>query len=181
MSIAKDFLNTAIRRLKYYRELGEKALDQLSEEQFHYSPNSTVNSIAIIIQHLSGNMVSRWTNFLTEDGEKKWRQRDGEFEVHPHSRAALMVLWHQGWDRLFTTLEELKKDDLKKMVHIREEKLTVIDAINRQLAHYPYHIGQIITMGKIVRGEDWQNLSIPKKGSENYNAGKSPKDPAKKY
>ena len=181
MSIAKDFLLTAIRRLKYYRELGEKALDQLSEEQIHSSPNSTVNSIAIIIQHMSGNMISRWTNFLTEDGEKKWRQRDEEFEVHQHTRAALMVLWHQGWDLLFDTLEKLKKADLKKKVYIREEELTVIDAINRQLAHYPYHVGQIVNMGKIVKGEDWQNLSIPKRGRGDLSSGKSLKDPARKY
>ncbi len=165
MSIGKDFLNTAIRRLKYYRGLGEKAMEQLSEEQFNYSPNDTVNSIAIIIQHLSGNMISRWTNFLTEDGEKKWRERDEEFQIQPHSKAALMVLWNKGWDLFINTLENLKKEDLKKTIHIREEPLTVVDAINRQLAHYPYHIGQIIMMGKILKGEDWQNLSIPKKGS----------------
>ncbi len=181
MSIPKDYLLTAIRRLKYYRGLGEKALEQLSEEQLNCSHNDTVNSIAIIIQHLSGNMISRWTNFLKEDGEKKWRERDQEFETQHHSMATLMVLWNKGWDLFIDTLENLKKEDLKKTIYIREEPLTVVDAINRQLAHYPYHIGQIIMMGKILRGKDWQNLSIPKKGSHDYNTSTSVKDPAKKY
>lgn len=181
MSIGNNFLTTAIKRLKYYRDLGEKALEQLSEEQFHYSPNTTVNSVAVIIQHLAGNMLSRWTNFLNEDGEKEWRERDEEFEVHHHSKAALMVLWHQGWDLLMETLEGLKKEDLKKTIYIRKEPLTVVDAINRQLAHYPYHIGQIVTMAKIVKGEDWKNLSIPKKGSHDFNKGDYMKDPANKY
>ena len=181
MSIGIEFLQTAIRRMKYYRDLGEKALDQLTEEQFHYSPNAAVNCVGIIIQHISGNMLSRWTNFLTEDGEKKWRARDEEFENHQYSRSALMALWHQGWDQFISTLESLKKEDLKKTVYIRKEALTVVDAIIRQLAHYPYHIGQIMTMGKMVRGEDWQNLSIQKKGSEEYDSGSFLKDPAKKY
>lgn len=181
MSIGNDYLNTAIRRLKYYRDLGEKALEQLSEEQFHYSPNSTVNSVAITIQHLAGNMMSRWTNFLTEDGEKDWRERDEEFESHAQSKAALMAIWHQGWDLFLQTLEGLEKKDLKKIVSIRKEPLTVIDAINRQMAHYPYHIGQIITMAKIIKAEDWQNLSIPKKASAANHAGSASKDPARNY
>ena len=140
-----------------------------------------MNSVAVIIQHLAGNMISRWTNFLNEDGEKEWRQRDEEFEVHHHSKAALMVLWKQGWDLLMEALEALKKEDLKKIIYIRKEPLTVVDAINRQMAHYPYHIGQIITMAKMVKGEDWKNLSIPKKGSHDYNMGDHMKDPANKY
>lgn len=181
MSTAKEFLITAIRRLKYYKELGDKTFEQLNEWDFHYRPNDESNSIAVIIQHMAGNMLSRWTNFLTEDGEKEWRQRDDEFAVHEYNKQQLLELWEKGWNCFLTTLESLKKKDLKKTVHIRKEPLSVIDAINRQLAHYPYHIGQIIYIAKIIKNTGWKNLSIPKGESQVYNSSADLKDPAKKF
>lgn len=180
MSISKDYLKTSIRRLKYYKELGDKTFEQLNEWDFHYQPNEASNSIAMIIQHMAGNMLSRWTNFLTEDGEKEWRRRDEEFEVKQYNKKQLTDLWESGWARFTGTLETLKKKDLKKTVYIRKEPLTVTDAINRQLAHYPYHIGQIILLAKIIKNTSWQNLSIPKGESEKYNQSAEIKDPAKK-
>lgn len=181
MSTAKEFLTTAIRRLKYYKELGDKTFEQLNEWDFHYRPNDESNSIAVIIQHMAGNMLSRWTNFLTEDGEKEWRQRDDEFAVHEYNKQQLLELWEKGWNCFLTTLESLKKKDLKKTVHIRKEPLSVIDAINRQLAHYPYNIGQIIYIAKIIKNTGWKNLSIPKGESQAYNSSTELKDPAKKF
>ena len=181
MSTGKEFLQTAIRRLKYYKDLGDKTFEQLNEWDFHYQPNDESNSIAVMIQHMAGNMLSRWTNFLTEDGEKEWRQRDDEFEVHTYNKQQLLELWEKGWACFFTAVEALKKKDLKKTVTIRKEPLTVIDAINRQLAHYPYHVGQIIFLAKIIKNKNWKNLSIPKGDSQTYNSAADVKDPAKKY
>lgn len=180
-SIGKEFLQTAIRRLKYYKELGDKTFEQLTDEQLHYQPNETSNSIAVIVQHMAGNMLSRWTHFLTEDGEKAWRQRDNEFEVHSYNKQQVIDLWEKGWACFLDTLNSLTEQDLLKNVTIRQEPLTVLDAINRQLAHYPYHIGQIIYIGKIVKDNNWTNLSIPKGNSAAYNNSSSIKDPAKKF
>lgn len=181
MSTGKEFLQTAVRRLKYYKDLGDKTFEQLNEWDFHYQPNDESNSIAVIIQHMAGNMLSRWTNFLTEDGEKEWRKRDEEFEIHTYTKQQLLELWEKGWTCFFDALESLKKKDLKKTVHIRKEPLTVIDAINRQLAHYPYHIGQIIFLAKIIKNKSWKNLSIPRGDSQQYNNVAAIKDPAKKF
>jgi hypothetical protein len=179
-TLGKEYLETAIRRLKYYKDLAEKTFAQLEEKDFHFTPSSESNSIAIIIQHIAGNMLSRWTNFLTEDGEKQWRQRDDEFEVHSCSKEQLMEIWEKGWNCFFSALELLSEEDLKKTVHIRQEALSVIDAINRQLAHYPYHIGQILFIGKMIKDKEWKNLSIPRAGSQAYNKSSEAKDPAKK-
>lgn len=181
MSTAKEFLTTATKRLKYYKDLGDKTLEQLNEWDMHYQPNDEANSIAIIVQHLAGNMLSRWTNFLTEDGEKEWRNRDDEFEIHQYTKQQVTELWEKGWACFFDALASLKKKDLKKTITIRQESLTVIDAINRQLAHYPYHIGQIVHIGKTIKGKNWKNLSIPKGESQAYNNNSEPKDPANKY
>lgn len=180
-SLGKEYLETAIRRLKYYKDLGDKTFEQLNDWDFHYRPNEETNSIAILIQHMAGNMLSRWTNFLKEDGEKDWRNRDAEFEKADQSKAELLVIWEEGWDCFFSALTSLKKKDLKKTVTIRKEELTVVDAINRQLAHYPYHIGQIIFIAKTIKNKNWKNLSIPKGESGTYNTSGEVKDPAKKY
>lgn len=172
MSTGKEFLQTAVRRLKYYKDLGDKTFEQLNEWDFHYQPNDESNSIAVIIQHMAGNMLSRWTNFLTEDGEKEWRKRDEEFEIHTYTKQQLLELWEKGWTCFFDALESLKKKDLKKTVHIRKEPLTVIDAINRQLAHYPYHVGQIVFIGKLAVNQNWKSLSIPRGSSKQFNAEK---------
>ena len=144
-------------------------------------PTSESNSIAIIVQHLAGNMISRFTNFLTEDGEKEWRQRDDEFEVHNYSKHQVIDLWNKGWECCFNALESLTENDLETIIYIRKEPLSVVDAINRQLAHYPYHIGQIIFIGRMIKNKDWKNLSIPKGQSQQYNTSDQVKDPAKKY
>ena len=163
------FLQSAIRRFSDYKKLGEKTFDQLIEDDMHFSPNPECNSIAVIIQHLHGNILSRWTNFLTEDGEKAWRKRDEEFEPQESSKEQLLAIWNEAWKVLFLTLESLSADDLNRIVTIRKEPLSVIDAINRQIAHYSYHVGQIVYLGKLIKGKDWQTLSIPKKGSEAFN------------
>ena len=162
MSIGTEFLSTVIKRVKYYKDLADKTFAQLEDKDFHYLPNEESNSIAIIIQHMYGNMLSRWSNFLTEDGEKPWRERDDEFEVHDYSKAKLIELWEKGWNCYLTAMQDLKEEDLLKTITIRNEKLSVIDAINRQLAHYPYHVGQVLYIGKMIKDKDWKNLSMPK-------------------
>lgn len=180
-TIGKAYLESIIRRMKIYKDLGEKTFEQLEEKDFHFQPNEESNSIAIILQHIGGNMLSRFTNFLTEDGEKDWRQRDDEFEMHRFSKQQLIDIWEKGWKCLLDILETLTEDDLLKTIYIRKEPLMVIDAINRQFAHYPYHIGQIIFIGKIIKGNAWISLSIPKGKSQEYNQSKEMKDPAKKF
>ena len=181
-TIGKEYLQTVIRRVKYYKDLGDKTFEQLSNDSdFHYQPNEESNSIAVIIQHTAGNMLSRWTNFLVEDGEKEWRQRDDEFTVHSYNKQQLLEIWEKGWKCFLDTLQSLNDDDLLKTIYIRQEKLSAIDAINRQLAHYPYHIGQIVYLGRMIKGPDWKNLSIPKSHSQLYNKNEAVKDPAKKF
>ena len=182
MSLGTEYLQTVIRRVKYYKDLADKTFEQLSDDKdFHYRPNEESNSIAVIIQHMSGNMLSRWTNFLSEDGEKEWRERDDEFTVHDYSKKQLLEIWEKGWNCFLDALDSLKEDDLLRTITIRQEKLSAIDAINRQLAHYPYHIGQIVYIGRMIRNEEWKNLSIPKGHSQQYNNGDNVKDPAKKF
>ena len=178
-TLGSEYLQATIKRLRYYKFLGEKTFDLLTDADFHFAPNEASNSIAVIIQHVSGNMLSRWTNFLTEDGEKAWRQRDEEFEVHDYSKQQLLELWEKGWVCFLNALTALTENDLLKTIYIREEPLVVIDAINRQLAHYPYHVGQILYIGKIIKGAEWQSLSIDKGKSEAYNKSDGIKDPAK--
>ncbi len=181
-SFGKEFITSATKRLKYYKYLGDKTFEQLNDWDFHYQPNEESNSIAIIIQHMAGNMLSRWTNFLDEDGEKEWRQRDDEFAIHDYNKQQLLNLWEKGWACFFTAIESLKKKELKLTILIRKEPLSVIDAIIRQLAHYPYHVGQIIHIAKTIKGRNWKNLSIAKGESQVYNdATGEIKDPAKKF
>jgi len=180
MNLGIEYLETVITRLKYYKDLGEKTFEQLEEKDFHFQPNSESNSIAIIIQHLAGNMLSRFTNLLTEDGEKEWRQRDDEFEVHSFTRNQLLEMWDRGWDCCFSSIDSLSSDDLLKTIYIRKEPMSVIDAINRQLAHYSYHIGQIVYIGRLIKDKTWKSLSIPRGQSQQYNQGEGIKDPAKK-
>ena len=180
-SLGKEFLLTATRRVKYYKDLADKTFDQLNDADFHYQFNEESNSIAVIIQHMSGNMLSRWTNVLTEDGEKEWRQRDDEFSIHDYSKKQLLDIWEKGWKCFINALESLTEEDLLKTIYIRKESLTVIDAINRQLVHYPYHIGQIVYVGRMIRDHDWKNLSVPKGESAQYNQKADLKDPAKKF
>ncbi|HYH16728.1 MAG TPA: DUF1572 family protein [Flavisolibacter sp.] len=167
--IEEIYLQSIIKRLKEYKSLGDKTLSQLNEEHMHWVPNEASNSIGIIIQHMHGNMRSRWTNFLTEDGEKPWRKRDEEFLFQQHSKESLLVLWEEGWQIVFDTLSSLLPEHLTQNITIRTEPLNVVDAINRQLAHYSYHVGQIVLLGKWLVGNDWQSLSIPKGKSLAFN------------
>jgi len=169
MNLASTYLEETVKRFKEYKVLADKTFDQLNEEQMHRLPNEASNSIAIIIQHVHGNMLSRWTNFLTEDGEKSWRKRDDEFEVHHYSKQELIDLWNEGWKIFLDTLESLKEEDLLKKITIRSKPLVIIDAINRQLAHYSYHVGQIVYVGRWMKDGEWKSLSIPKSSSSEYN------------
>lgn len=168
-TLGNTFLASAISRVNYYKQLADKTFAQLEEKDFYYTPNQASNSLAVIIQHISGNMLSRWTNFLTEDGEKPWRNRDTEFKAQLYSKQALLELWEKGWDCFLSTLKKLSENDLLKTIYIRNEPLIVIDAVNRQLAHYPHHVGQIIYIGKMIRNEQWQSLSIEKGQSVAFN------------
>lgn len=163
------FLQSVIKRFAEYKTLGDKTLAQLSEAQLHVQPNESSNSIAIIIEHMHGNMLSRWTSFLTEDGEKPWRNRDAEFETSTLSKEQLLQHWEEGWNVVMQALQSLKEDDLLKNITIRSQPLNVIDAINRQLAHYSSHVGQIVYLGKWLQGDKWQSLSIPKGQSQQVN------------
>jgi len=164
-----DYLTSVHKRFKSYKELGQKTFDQLNDEGLFWQYNAESNSIAIIVQHLAGNMISRWTDLLTSDGEKPWRHRDEEFETVLSDKRELLDRWNEGWKCLFETFETLKEDDLQKTIYIRSEPHTVIDSINRQLAHCAYHIGQVVFIGKMVAGSGWESLSIPKGGSETFN------------
>jgi len=164
-----SFLNSYIKRITYYKNLGEQTFAQLDELDFHYQPNEESNSIAMIIQHIAGNMLSRFTNFLTEDGEKEWRKRDAEFEEQHLSKDALLELWQKGWDCYLGSVQSLTEDDLEKTITIRSEQHSVTDALNRQLAHYPYHVGQIVYLGRMIKSKTWKNLSIPKGQSQQFN------------
>lgn len=167
-SIRKQFL--------YYKMLGEKAMEQLEPEQLFISVNDDTNSIAVIVKHLSGNMLSRWTDFLTTDGEKEWRDRDGEFEDTIKSKEELLAVWNKGWDCFFKAINGLTPEDLETIIYIRNEGHTVTEAINRQLAHYPYHVGQMVFYAKMLKRSEWDSLSIPKNKSNSYNADKFAKE-----
>jgi len=156
----------------YYKSLGERTFAVLSDEELHLEPATDANSISIIVKHLWGNMLSRWTNFLTEDGEKDWRNRDEEFEVTIKTRKELTEKWEEGWNCLFQAIGNLKESDFERTIYIRNEGQSVTDAIHRQLAHYSYHIGQIVFLGKLIKGEEWESLSIPKGESKSYNTDK---------
>lgn len=168
-TIGAIYLDSAIKRFLTYKTLGDMTFAQLEEKDFYYAPSEESNSIAVIIQHLHGNMVSRWTNFLSEDGEKPGRNRDEEFSPPDASMQELIAQWEKGWRCLIETLRSLKEEDLTKTITIRHEPLIVIDAINRQLAHYPHHVGQIVYLGKMIRDQHWRSLSIPKGASHAFN------------
>lgn len=165
-----NYLESIRKQFAYYKLLGDKTLERLTEEQIHRLPDAHSNSIAVIVKHLWGNMLSRWTDFLTTDGEKEWRQRDAEFEDDGISKSAVLERWEEGWRCLFTAVNALQPEDLERIIYIRNTGHTVMEAINRQLAHYPYHIGQIVQLGKMMCGEHWESLSIPKGNSSAYNA-----------
>lgn len=163
------YLKSVIKQFEYYKMLGEKTIAQLPDDKLFWQYNSESNSIAIIVNHLHGNMMSRWTDFLTTDGEKEWRNRDEEFEDHITNKEELQKRWNAGWDCFFNALQQLNENDLQETIYIRNQGHTVMEAINRQLAHYPYHIGQIIYIGKMICDSNWQSLSISKGNSKQFN------------
>ncbi|MBX7043801.1 MAG: DUF1572 domain-containing protein [Ignavibacteria bacterium] len=160
----ENYLSSAIKEFRKLKDLGERAVKQIRDEDFFWQPDDESNSVAIIIRHISGNMHSRWTDFLSTDGEKEWRKRDEEFErIFYTDKDDILMRWESGWKRLFETLESLKSEDLGKTVTIRNEPHTVIEAINRQLTHIGYHIGQIAYIARHRAGDQWTSLSIPRK------------------
>ncbi|GAB5538674.1 MAG: DUF1572 domain-containing protein [Salibacteraceae bacterium] len=174
-SAPQNFLNSTHRLFEYYRSLGAKTFDQLSDDQLFWKPDPEANSIAIIVNHMWGNMKSRWTNFLIEDGEKDWRKRDSEFESIITTRKELNQKWDEGWDTVFEALGTINESNFETVVYIRKQEHSIIDAVNRQLGHYAYHVGQIVFIGRMLAGESWTSLSIPKGGSKAFNAEKSAK------
>lgn len=163
-----EYLESIKKRFLVYKALGDKTMEQLDEENLLWQYNDASNSIAIIVQHLWGNMLSRWTNFLTEDGEKEWRERDSEFEKVIETKEELIFKWDAGWECLFAAINSLNDEDLDKIIYIRKEPLSVVDAVNRQLAHYAYHVGQIVYLGKMQLNGRWISLSIPKENSQEF-------------
>ncbi|KFF73772.1 hypothetical protein HX13_18475 [Chryseobacterium sp. P1-3] len=160
-----------IKRFEYYKSLGDKTFTQLSEEQVFWQYNEESNSIAVIVKHIAGNMLSRWTDFLTEDGEKNWRDRDQEFVNTFKTKDEVISYWETGWKCLFEALNQINDENLYSTIYIRGEAHSVIDAVFRQLTHYPYHIGQIVYIAKMVKNEDWKTLSIARNKSQEFNAG----------
>lgn len=180
MNIASDYLDSIRKQFLYYKTLADKAMAQLEPEQLFYASNEDTNSIAIIVKHLSGNMLSRWTDFLISDGEKEWRNRDDEFENPYADKETLLQKWEEGWACLFNTLNSLNPENMGDIIYIRNEGHTVVEAINRQLAHYPYHVGQIVFCAKMLKSGSWDSLSIPKNKSGEYNQGKFAEEKGKR-
>ena len=176
-----SYLSSIIKQFEYYKSLGDKTFNQLTDEQIHWQYNNESNSVAIIVKHIVGNMLSRWTNFLTEDGEKTWRERDEEFEDTYTSKIQMLKAWEQGWECLFNAVKPLEENQLEQIIYIRNQGHTVTEAINRQLAHYSYHIGQVVFLGKMITDENWKSLSIPKGASIKYNQEKFSKEKGKRH
>ena len=168
-NLEKEYLSIVIQQFRHYKERAEKAIKQLSEEELHWKPNEASNNIAIIIKHLSGNMHSRWVDFLMTDGEKIYRHRDTEFADDLQAKTEIIRSWENGWALLFTTIENLKESDLHKTVTLRQQPISVLQAIQTEVAHISYHLGQILYIGKQIKDNDWIILSIPKNGSKEFN------------
>ncbi|MEO6820275.1 MAG: DUF1572 family protein [Ginsengibacter sp.] len=167
--MTNSYLESAKKQFEYYKILGEKTFGQLSDEQLFWQYNENSNSIGTIVKHLWGNMLSRWTDFLTSDGEKDWRKRDEEFYNDIKDKEELLSKWNEGWSCFFREINLLTENDLEKEIFIRNQGHTVVEAINRQLAHYSYHVGQIVFIGKLLCDEKWVSLSVPKGNSKDYN------------
>lgn len=167
--MASSFVSASIQAFRANRELAQRAIDQVSDEKLHLAIDENTNSIVVIMKHVSGNLRSRWTDFLSSDGEKDWRNRDSEFVDDFQSRAQLMEVWNRGWDCLFDSMEQLDDVDLDREVTIRGIPHTVPDAIARSLGHTCYHVGQIVLLARHHAGDQWETLTIPKGESEQFN------------
>jgi Protein of unknown function (DUF1572) len=170
LEFTTSYLKDSFDILRYYKKLGDQAMAQASDEALIATPDPESNSIAVIVKHLAGNMRSRWTDFLTTDGEKPDRNRDAEFESSLRTRAEILALWESAWKIVFDSLTSLTDDDLSRTVRIRGERHSVMQAINRQLAHYAYHIGQIVYLAKHYSADRWKSLSIPRGKSADFNS-----------
>ncbi len=168
--LAVHYLQNIQKEFTRYKSLGDKTFDQLEGADFHFRLGEEDNSIAVIVKHMAGNMRSRFTNFLTEDGEKSWRNRESEFDPTLQTKTEVLDAWNSGWACVFDVLEKLEPEQLLAEVKIRNEAHSVMEALNRQLAHYAYHTGQIVFLAKGIQGKDWKSLSIPKGGSAAFNA-----------
>ena len=166
------YLSSVIKQFEYYKQLGDKTFSQLTEQDLVWQYTKEINSIAIIVNHLSGNMKSRWTDFLISDGEKTWRNREEEFQDKIKSTAELNKKWEDGWACLFGALNSITAENFNTEIYIRNQSHTIVEAVNRQLAHYAYHIGQIVLIGRMIQGEKWESLSIPKGKSAMFNQEK---------
>jgi len=169
LEFTTSYLADSLTLFRYYKKLGEGAMAQATDEQLFAALDPETNSIAIVVKHIAGNMRSRWTDFLTSDGEKPDRHRDTEFEEPPATREALMALWQAGWDCVFRALEPLSEEDLGRPVMIRGEAHSVMQAINRQMAHYACHVGQIVLLAKHYQHAQWRSLSVPRGKSAEFN------------
>jgi hypothetical protein len=158
-----DFIKSALRQLRLYRSLGEKSIGRLDTAQLNTIPQGESNSIAVIVRHMAGNMKSRWTDFLTSDGEKTWRNRDSEFEEPNESKESILHRWNEGWELTLSVIGALRGEDIDREVRIRNESMSAAEAIHRQIAHYAYHVGQIVYVAKMQLGANWESLSIPRK------------------
>ncbi len=167
-----NYLTSIKKQLEFAKSLGEKSIDQVQPAELFWQYNEQSNSIAIIVNHLHGNMMSRWTDFLTSDGEKDSRNRDQEFEQDIKTKSELLEKWNEGWGCVFKAIDSLNKENFSTLVYIRNQGHTITEAINRQVGHYSYHIGQIVFIAKMIQGERWKSLSIPKGQSKIYNAEK---------
>ena len=161
-SFEEEYLRITLGQFRHFKKRAEDGIRQLSEDELHWKPSEESNNIAIIIKHLSGNMHSRWVDFLTTDGEKPYRNRDMEFDDGNESKEHLMQIWDEGWKLLFNTIENLKTEDLLKTITLRQQPLSAFQAIQTEVAHISYHVGQILYIGKQIRDKDWMILSIPK-------------------
>ena len=176
-----SYLNSIIKEFEYYKMLGDKSIEQLNDVNINWQYNEESNSVSIIVKHIVGNMLSRWTNFLTEDGEKKWRNRDTEFEAPYTTKGEMILAWEKGWQCLFNAITPLTEKDLENIIYIRNQGHTVTEAINRQLAHYSYHIGQLVFVARMIVGNNWQSLSVPIGESKNYNKVKFSKEKGRRH
>lgn len=165
----ENFHADALATFRGYKKLAERALDQLSDDEFFIKIDPESNAIAIIVKHIAGNLHSRWRDFLTTDGEKTDRHRDTEFELIDDTRESLMQFWETGWQTLFDSLQPLTEEDFGRSVTIRGEPYTVVEAVNRQLTHYSYHVGQIVFLAKHLRSSDWKTLSVPRNRAAEFN------------
>ncbi len=172
MPTPSNYMQSILFEFNRYKSYGDKTFEQLSEADIHWCYNQNSNSVALIVKHMVGNMLSRWTNFLIEDGEKSWRNREAEFENPYTDKPEMIAAWEKGWHCVFEALQSVNDSNFDTSIKIRSESHTIFEAVNRQLAHYSGHVGQIVFIGKMLRGNQWQSPTIPKGGSEAFNKKK---------